>query len=123
MKKLLVVEDNPEYAELAEHCLSAEYEVTVVRDAGVASAVVTTTPVDAILLDVMLPGFSGPDFVDWMQTDETLRDIPVILVTAAHLQGALKSRCVRHSNVRALVDKISGLPAVMRTLQQSLLTA
>jgi DNA-binding response OmpR family regulator len=36
---------------------------------------------DLILLDVMMPEFSGLDFRKWQQDDPHLKDIPVIFIT------------------------------------------
>jgi CheY-like chemotaxis protein len=37
---------------------------------------------DAILLDVMMPDLDGPDTFSKLQSDETTRSIPVVLLTA-----------------------------------------
>jgi CheY-like chemotaxis protein len=40
---------------------------------------------DLLLLDIMMPGFSGYDVLEWIKQDPTLEDIPIIMITAAAL--------------------------------------
>src|SRR5215471_440368 len=49
-------------------------------EAGLATAV--REPVDVILLDVWLPGLSGYGVLARLKSDEALREIPVLIITA-----------------------------------------
>ncbi|MDI3503970.1 MAG: hypothetical protein PWP64_906 [Candidatus Cloacimonadota bacterium] len=40
---------------------------------------------DLLLLDIMMPGFSGYDVLEWIKQDPNLEDIPIIMITAAAL--------------------------------------
>src|SRR5690554_4231124 len=40
---------------------------------------------DLLLLDIMMPGFSGYDVLVWIKQDPVLEDIPIIMITAAAL--------------------------------------
>ncbi|MCB5261156.1 MAG: response regulator [Candidatus Cloacimonetes bacterium] len=40
---------------------------------------------DLLLLDIMMPGFSGYDVLEWIKQDPALEDIPIIMITAAAL--------------------------------------
>jgi CheY-like chemotaxis protein len=40
---------------------------------------------DLLLLDIMMPGFSGYDVLEWIKQDPTMEDIPIIMITAAAL--------------------------------------
>jgi CheY-like chemotaxis protein len=46
---------------------------------------VTHNPPDLLLLDIMMPGFSGYDVLEWIKQDPTLTNIPIIMITAASL--------------------------------------
>ena len=45
---------------------------------------------DAILLDMMMPNMSGPEFKERLDAEESLRDIPVIFLTAAALPETIQ---------------------------------
>ncbi|MCB5254607.1 MAG: response regulator [Candidatus Cloacimonadaceae bacterium] len=40
---------------------------------------------DLLLLDIMMPGFSGYDVLEWIKHDPALKNIPIIMITAAAL--------------------------------------
>lgn len=43
---------------------------------------------DLLLLDIMMPGFSGYEVLEWIKRDDALEHIPVIMITAAQLDEA-----------------------------------
>ncbi|GAB1468883.1 hypothetical protein MASR2M64_16440 [Candidatus Cloacimonadota bacterium] len=45
---------------------------------------------DLLLLDIMMPGFSGYEVLEWIKRDPTLEHIPVIMITAASLDENLE---------------------------------
>jgi CheY-like chemotaxis protein len=40
---------------------------------------------DLLLLDIMMPGFSGYEVLEWIKRDPSLEHIPVIMITAASI--------------------------------------
>ena len=82
---LLVVEDEPAMREMmAGHLRNAGYEVREAEDAAGAWQALRASRVDLVLLDWMLPGASGYEFLRRLRRDgaPTEREVPVILVTA-----------------------------------------
>jgi DNA-binding response OmpR family regulator len=78
---ILVVEDEPEMAQLLERGLREElYEVVVARDGRVALQLSEREPFDVILLDVMLPHMDGIDVAKQLR-QRRLRT-PVLMLTA-----------------------------------------
>lgn len=45
---------------------------------------------DLILLDIMMPGYSGYQILDWIKSDPILENIPIIMITAAALDETLE---------------------------------
>lgn len=45
---------------------------------------------DLLLLDIMMPGFSGFDVLEWIKEDKLLTDIPIIMITAASLDDNME---------------------------------
>jgi DNA-binding response OmpR family regulator len=77
---MLVVDDDAEILDLMRDYLSAEgYHVVTAPDGAQALRVLETTPVDGILLDVMMPGLSGFDVYRQMRDRW---DLPVLFLSA-----------------------------------------
>ena len=51
---------------------------------------VTHNPPDLVLLDIMMPGFSGYDVLEWIKQDPLLDYIPIIMITAASLDDNME---------------------------------
>ena len=82
---LLVVEDEPAMREMvAENLREAGYEVREAQDAASAWKSLRASRADLVLLDWMLPGASGYEFLRRLRRegDPAEREVPVILVTA-----------------------------------------
>ena len=80
MTKVLVVDDEPSYAEAPMVSLEREgFEVVALYDGPSAVVYLEANVVDLVLLDVMLPGMSG---VDVCRRIRASSQVPVIMVTA-----------------------------------------
>jgi CheY-like chemotaxis protein len=82
MKRILVIDDEPVVRALVQACLgSNDCEVACAADGSGALESVSVHRPDLILLDVGLPGVSGPELLRRLRADETTRSIPVLLLT------------------------------------------
>ena len=90
--RILVVEDDPDIAELVEHHLSrAGYDTSVVATGTDALEQIRRRP-DLVVLDLMLPGLSGLEICRLMRGDPQTASVPIIMLTAradeeARVQG------------------------------------
>jgi len=81
--RVLVVEDEPDMNNLLADVLSAfDLEPVQVADARQALDVLEREPVDAILLDLMLPGLSGYELCRRLKTARRTQTIPILILTA-----------------------------------------
>ena len=81
--KILVVDDEATIREMIGFALSlAGFSYAEAADAAQAEAEILNGPPDLILLDWMLPGRSGIEFVKLLRSDPATRSIPVIMLTA-----------------------------------------
>ncbi|MEB2846078.1 PleD family two-component system response regulator [Rhizobiales bacterium RZME27] len=81
--RILVVDDIPANVKLLEARLLAEYfEVLTAEDGPKALAIVESTSVDLILLDIMMPGMSGFEVCERLKANPRTAHIPVVMVTA-----------------------------------------
>lgn len=82
-KRVLVVDDEPDFASIVEGNLKREgFEVDVAYDGVEALAKVKENPPDAIVLDVMMPEMDGYQVCAQLKKDEQYAEIPVVMLTA-----------------------------------------
>ena len=81
---VLVVDDNDDIRELAQLCLETVDGWKVLTAGSGADAIETAREhhPDAVLLDMMMPEMDGLTTFEHLQSDESTRDIPVLLFTA-----------------------------------------
>jgi two-component system alkaline phosphatase synthesis response regulator PhoP len=82
-KRILVVDDEPDFASIVQQNLEKEgFEVEVAYDGNEGLEKIKANPPDAIVLDVMMPGKDGYQVCSELKADERYEAIPVILLTA-----------------------------------------
>jgi two-component system alkaline phosphatase synthesis response regulator PhoP len=82
-KRILVVDDEPDFAGIVQQNLEKEgFEVEVAYDGEEGLERVQANPPDAIVLDVMMPGKDGYQVCSELKADDRYADIPIILLTA-----------------------------------------
>ena len=82
MKKIAVVEDNPDNRLLVRVMLDSLYEVTEYETGSSALEGLQTDKPDLVLLDVSLPEMDGTEVLRRIRANDRLRDLPVIALTA-----------------------------------------
>ncbi len=86
--RVLIVEDDRETRQLIVDTLATEGHAPIVSaNAGDALLALGSTLVDAIVLDLMLPGPSGFDLLREIRATETLAKIPVLILTMKDLSS------------------------------------
>ena len=83
MSSILVVEDDPDIANLIAHFLKkAGHEVKLLTSGTAVIAQLRTAPADLVILDLMLPGMDGLLVCQALRADSATASIPVIMLTA-----------------------------------------
>ena len=83
-KKILAVDDSETYLQaLADALPQDSYDVVLARSGEEALELLAVQPVDCILLDLMMPGLGGLETCRRLKSVAILRDIPVVMLTAA----------------------------------------
>ena len=83
-RRMLVADDDPAILRLIATILEKEnYTVVTARDGREAYKILQNDPdFTAAILDVVMPHISGPELVRYMKSEERLRRIPVMMMTA-----------------------------------------
>jgi CheY-like chemotaxis protein len=85
---LLIVEDDPDIRESVAEILGIEgYSVAVANNGLEGLNLLAQIPQPCIiLLDMMMPVMTGPEFLARLKADPVLRDCTVLIMTAGHAQ-------------------------------------
>jgi two-component system alkaline phosphatase synthesis response regulator PhoP len=82
-KRILVVDDEPDFAEIVKKNLEKEnFEVELAFNGVEGLKKVYENPPDAIVLDVMMPEKDGYEVCSELKKDERYSSIPIVLLTA-----------------------------------------
>ncbi len=104
---VLIVEDDTGFARLLEAELSVKGLSSVwAADAETADQLIDQTGARAVVLDLMLPGASGEDFLARLRTSHNSQ-VPVVIVTIKELE-ATETLALRAAGVVAVLKKHSG---------------
>lgn len=92
--KILIVDDNPKY--LQDALPMYGYEISVATDGVQALKTLAKVeskeqPYDLILLDVMMPNMNGWDTLKAIRSNDKLKHIPVIMLTAINEEQKMVS--------------------------------
>ena len=138
MSSILAVDDDPDVLALLEVTLQrGGHEVALAANGDEALELLRARHLDLVLLDVMMPGRDGWAVLDEIKADETLNDVPVIMVTARgepmdRLRGGVGGALyyvTKPFTPQALLDTVAEVlgsdetePARRRKVQQSSLS-
>ena len=83
MSKILVVEDDPDIADLIRHYLQKNgHSIQMLTTGGAVVPRLRADPADLVVLDLMLPEVDGLAICQAIRNDATLAATPIIVVTA-----------------------------------------
>ncbi|WP_135303646.1 response regulator [Haloarcula amylovorans] len=124
--RVLLVEDNPADARLAKEAFSeigARVSLTVVHNGSDALATLRGEEDDDIvphlvLLDINLPGRNGGDILQEIKSDDSLRRIPVVILTTSDESKDVERMYDNHANAYVTKpDSVSEYITVIDHLQ------
>lgn len=118
--RILAIDDNEDIRNLLTFILEKEgYTVSTTADGVTGLAEIQNEKPDLILLDVMMPEFSGFEVLDAIRTDKDakVRSIPVLMITANSstegidqaLELGATSYVVKPFRPATLVEKVRSL--------------
>jgi CheY-like chemotaxis protein len=119
MKKIAVVEDNPDNRLLVQVILEPLYEVVEYETGFAALAGLPQETPDLVLLDISLPEMDGAEVLRRIRADDRLRTLPVIALTAHAMAGDREKFLAAGFNdyvTKPIVDETVLLDAIQRLL-------
>jgi CheY-like chemotaxis protein len=86
--RILIVEDHPTMREAMRLVLEGEgFDIDEASDGAQALAAVQEERPDLVLLDMSIPGVSGPEVLAAVKSDPSTSEVRVIVVTATGEEG------------------------------------
>jgi two-component system phosphate regulon response regulator PhoB len=82
MKKILAVDDQAEVINIIADFLEGKYEVYPAKTTPKAFSLLHTTKFDLILLDILMPGMNGIEFLEYIKRQIWYENTPVIFVSS-----------------------------------------
>lgn len=122
VQRIVIVEDNEDAARLIARILQAKgnYEVHIAHAGDEGIRLIRQYKPDLVITDLMMPDVDGFTVIDTMKNDETMRDIPIVVVTAKELTTKERTRLSGQINlllqkgsfideefVESLIDKLN----------------
>lgn len=94
-QKILLVEDTePVILFIQDHLESKGYHVTVARNGYEGLLFAKNIQPDVILMDIQMPGMDGFEATKRIRADATLKDVPIIALTALAMPGD-REKCLK----------------------------
>ncbi len=87
MKRIAVVEDNPDNRLLVQAILEDKYVVFEYENGIEALEGLKKDKPDLVLMDISLPEMDGTEVLEHIRADDNLKDLPVIALTAHAMSG------------------------------------
>ncbi|MFG0243763.1 MAG: response regulator [Phycisphaerales bacterium JB054] len=117
--KVLLVDDEPHIPMVVGRKLStAGYEVITASDGEEGLAAAKEFSPDIIITDLQMPYMSGAELAAALRADQTLRDIPVVLLTA---RGYVLSDEEREAtNIKHFLSKPFSVHEILRVVEDIL---
>src|SRR5690242_18877225 len=83
-KKILIVDDEPDFTKLLKLALeeAGAYDVLEENDSEHTLDSARRFNPDLVILDVMMPRLDGGDVAGLLRADQALHDVPILLLTA-----------------------------------------
>lgn len=82
-KHVVLVEDETNIAEAIRFLLGRDgWRVETLANGGNAAEVIRAARPDLVMLDVMLPGKTGFEILAELRSDDSLADMPILMLTA-----------------------------------------
>jgi len=83
-KRILIIDDEEDFCQLVKKNveMTGEFEVHIATNGDDGIRLAKEIKPDLILLDVVMPGMDGSDVASQIRDDESIKDTPIVFLTA-----------------------------------------
>lgn len=116
MAKILIVDDDPDHLALAQAVLASEHEIETVGSGAEALSRLRAGGIDAVVLDLMMPGMSGLDLAAGLREERCVSGVPIVIWTACRVTDELEKRLSEAVNIHSVLPKPCEPSAITRVV-------
>jgi PAS domain S-box-containing protein len=125
--RILIADDNADMRVYLEQLLGDHYEIVALGDGQSALEIARRQPPDLVLADVMMPRLDGFGLLQALRTEEALKTIPVILISARAgeearlegLEGGADDYLVKPFSARELMVRVASQLALAKVRREA----
>lgn len=105
VQRITIIEDNPDAARLIRRILQAQGDFLIdeAHDGQAGLHLIRKTKPNLVILDLMMPRLDGFGVIESIKADPSLKDTPIIVITAKELTKEEKERL--DGQIKALLQK------------------
>jgi len=83
-KRVLIIDDEESFCKLVKKNIeqTGEFEVHIATNGEDGIRLAREIKPDLILLDIVMPGMDGADIISLIRNDESIKDTPIVFLTA-----------------------------------------
>jgi CheY-like chemotaxis protein len=119
-KKILIIEDDPVMGLVCQRLLAkCGFATDLATDGASGIERLPSFQPDAVFLDLMMPKVNGITVLEWIRAQESVRQLPVIVLTNAAVPMLLEQAV--KSGATHILDKSKFNPVAMTELLRGLL--
>jgi signal transduction histidine kinase/DNA-binding response OmpR family regulator len=125
--RILLADDNADMRGYVARLLASRYDVEAVADGQQALDAIARSRPDLVLTDVMMPRLDGFELLHHIRDDETLRDLPVVMLSARAgeeaqvegLEAGADDYLIKPFSARELVARVSANLEMARSRREA----
>ncbi len=122
MARILIVDDDPDHLTLASAFLGRDHDIETVSSTAQALTRLRAGGIDAVVLDLMMPGVSGLDFALNLREERCVSGVPIVIWTACRVTDALEAQIASAVNVHSVLPKPCEPEAIARVVAHMVAT-
>jgi UDP-glucose 4-epimerase len=122
MKRILLVDDDPVILKVyRKRLLDAGFHVDIASDGLGAMKLLHAAPPDILVVDVMMPKFNGLEVLKFLQSQETLNEVRIIILSNMYFGGEQREAATTEAD--KTIQKSACTPAILVAAVNEVLAA
>ena len=106
LKKMLIIDDNPETTKMLESFFNSKgFQTTAINDPWEGLKTIQKETFDVIILDLVMPGFSGLQIIATLATDEILQNQNIFIYSANFANEIQIKELLRRDGINGCLKK------------------
>ena len=91
-KSVLIIDDSETNLLLMQTVLNNKgWNIETASSGKIAMEMIKDKPPDLILLDLLMPEVDGQQMLEWLKSDDGLKDIPVVVISAVNAKKTIET--------------------------------